>query len=197
MQPHPHGSEQGLRDAGRLLRSAVEGALRLVAVRTSTKHELRAPVTVIQARDNNPLKFSPDATSALEVLLQPGVRGFLGGTAAMDDAMQDLVGHSIGTVAGMRAAIDGMLDRFAPAELEAKLVGRSMLDNVVPGHRKAKLWDLYLQHHTAIREEAQEDFHTLFGRAFLAAYEQQVAQLRRSPGGPAGLPPEPADSDDR
>jgi len=34
----------------------------------------------------------------------------------------------------------------------------------------------------AIRAEAQEDFHTLFGKAFLAAYEQQVERLRREAG---------------
>lgn len=179
--PLPPGSaEESMRELGRILRSAVDGTLRLMAVRASTKHELRADITVIQARGNNPLKFSPDAKSGLEYLLQPAMRGFLEGSAAMDDAMQDLVGHSIGTVAGMRAAIAGMLDRFGPEQLEAKLSGKSVLDSVLPINRKAKLWDLYLQHHDAIREEAQEDFHSLFGKAFLAAYEQQVAQLRRN-----------------
>ncbi len=177
-------AEARMRELGRILRSAVDGTLRLMAVRASTKHELRADVTVIQARGNNPLKFSPDAKSGLEYLLQPAMRGFLDGHAAMDDAMQDLIGHSIGTVAGMRAAIGGMLDRFGPEQLEAKLSGKSVLDSVLPINRKAKLWDLYLQHHDAIREEAQEDFHNLFGKAFLAAYEQQVAQLRRDSKGP-------------
>ena len=176
----PGAAEDRMRELGRILRSAVDGTLRLMAVRASTKHELRADVTVIQARGNNPLKFSPDAKSGLEYLLQPAMRGFLEGSAAMDDAMQDLVGHSIGTVAGMRAAIGGMLDRFGPEQLESKLTGKSVLDSVLPINRKAKLWDLYLQHHDAIREEAQEDFHNLFGKAFLAAYEQQVAQLRRN-----------------
>lgn len=175
----PAEAEQRLREVGQLLRSAVDGTLRLMAVRASTKHELRAAVTVIQARGNNPLKFSPDAKAGLEYLLQPSVRGFLAGPAAMDDAMHDLVGHSIGTVAGMRAAIDGMLDRFAPDALESKLVGSSMLDSVLPSHRKARLWDLYLQHHQAIREEAHEDFQTLFGKAFLAAYDQQIDKLTR------------------
>jgi FHA domain-containing protein len=179
----PGAAEERMRELGRILRSAVDGTLRLMAVRASTKHELRADVTVIQARGNNPLKFSPDAKSGLEYLLQPAMRGFLDGSAAMDDAMQDLVGHSIGTVAGMRAAIGGMLDRFGPEQLEAKLSGKSVLDSVLPINRKAKLWDLYLQHHDAIREEAQEDFHNLFGKAFLAAYEQQVAQLRRNSKG--------------
>jgi FHA domain-containing protein len=150
-----------------------------MAVRASTKHELRAGVTVIQARNNNPLKFAPDAKAGVEQLVQPPMRGFLDGPAAMDDAMVDLVGHSIGTVAGLRAAVEGMLDRFAPQALEAQLVGRSMLDNLLPMSRRARLWDLYLQHHRTLREEAQEDFHTLFGKAFLAAYEQQVERLKR------------------
>jgi FHA domain-containing protein len=178
--PVPAGTEaQRMEALGRIMRSAIEGTLQLMAVRASTKHELRAMVTVIQPRSNNPLKFSPDAKSALEQLLQPPARGFLDGPAAMDDAMHDLVGHSIGTVAGMRAAIGGMLDRFAPQALESKLVGSSMLDSVLPMNRKARLWELYLQQYQSIRDEAQDDFHTLFGKAFLAAYEQQIERLKQ------------------
>jgi len=177
------GLAQRLREVGRILRNAIDGTLQMIAVRATTKHELRAGMTVIRQVNNNPLKFSPDAKAGLEQLLQPPLRGFLDGPAAMNDAMQDLVGHSIGTVAGMRAAVEGMLDRFAPEALERKLVGTSMLDSVLPMNRKARLWDLYLQHHESIRAEAQEDFHTLFGKAFLAAYEQQVERLRRDSGG--------------
>lgn len=174
--------EQQMRNVGRVMRSAIAGTLQLIAVRASTKHELRAGVTVIQQRSNNPLKFTPDAATALEQLVQPPLRGFLDGPAAMDDAMSDLVGHSIGTVAGLRAAVEGMLDRFAPEALERKLVGGGVMDSLLPMARKARLWELYLQHHQSIREEAQEDFHTLFGKAFLAAYEQQVERLKREAG---------------
>jgi FHA domain-containing protein len=155
----------------------VEGTLQLISVRASTKHEMRAAVTQIQSKNNNPLKFAPDATTGIEQLLSPPQRGFMDGASAMDDAMLDLVGHSIGTVAGMRAAIDGMLDRFDPAALESKLGAGSRLSSLLPMNRKARLWELYLQHHQGIRDEAQEDFHTLFGRAFVAAYEQQVERL--------------------
>ncbi|MBP6337918.1 MAG: type VI secretion system-associated FHA domain protein TagH [Vitreoscilla sp.] len=176
--------DQRMREMGLILRRAVEGTLQLIAVRASTKHELRAGVTVIQQANNNPLKFSPDAKAGLEQMIQPPMRGFLTGPAAMQDAMHDLVGHSIGTVAGMRAAVEGMLDRFAPQALESKLVGGGMFDSVLPGHRKAKLWDMYMQQHGAIREEAQEDFHNLFGKAFLAAYEQQVERLKQEASKP-------------
>lgn len=175
-------SAEGFERVGQILRAAVEGTLQLVAVRASTKHELRAGVTVIQPRNNNPLKFAPDARAALEQLLQPAARGFLDGPAAMDDAMRDLVGHSIGTVAGMRAAIAGVLDRFAPEVLQAKLVAPTVFDSLLPMNRKARLWELYLQHYGSIREDAEDDFHTVFGKAFLAAYEQQVERLARESG---------------
>lgn len=173
------GGPATMHAVGRILHSAVAGTLQLMAVRASTRHELRAAVTIIQPRNNNPLKFSPDARAGIEQLVQPAARGFLDGPAAMEDAMHDLVGHSIGTVAGMRAAIEGMLDRFDPAALESKLTSHSMFDSLLPGSRRARLWELYLEHHRAIREEAQEDFHTLFGKAFVAAYEQQIDRLRQ------------------
>ncbi len=166
-----------MRVIGRLLRSAIDGSVKLVAARAATKQELRAEVTVIQAKGNNPLKFSPDVESALEQLLQPPLRGFMPGPEAVSDAMDDLLGHTIGTMVGTRAALEGVLHRFEPGQLEAKLVGRSVMDSLLPMNRRAKLWELYLQHYETVRTEAQEDFHNLFGKAFLQAYEEQLDRL--------------------
>lgn len=174
----PQGlNPEQMRVLGTMMREAVEGTLRLMAVRATAKTELRAAVTTIRARNNNPLKFSPSAEAALGQMLQPPLRGFMAGPVAMQDAMHDLVGHSIGTMAGMRAALAGVLARFEPGQLEAKLAGKSMLDSLMPGGRKARLWDLYLQHFESIRNDAHDDFHNLFGAAFVAAYEEQLDQL--------------------
>ena len=171
-----------MRMLGMIMREAVDGVVRLMALRAVAKSELRATVTTIRATNNNPMKFSPDFEVALRQMLQPPVRGFMPGPAAMQDAMHDLVGHTIGTMAGMRAALAGVLERFEPAQLEGKLATGSMLDNLLPGGRKAKLWDLYLKHFGAIRNDAQDDFHTLFGKAFVAAYEAQLDQLQAPRG---------------
>ena len=179
LDPPPNTGPAFMRVVGMMLRSSVEGTVQLMAMRQATRQELQAQVTVIRPKNNNPLKFAPDGQSAMEQVLQPAVRGFLPGPAAMTDAMNDLLGHAIGTMAGTRAALEGVLKRFGPQELEAKLADKSVLDSVLPMNRKAKLWELYLQHYESIRDEAQEDFHTLFGRAFLAAYEQQLERLRR------------------
>lgn len=172
-----HADAAQMRVLGQVMREAIEGTVRLMAIRATAKQELRAAVTTIRGRNNNPLKFAPDAQVATEQLLQPPLRGFMSAPAAMQDAMHDLVGHSIGTMAGMRAALAGVLERFQPQQLEAKLADKSMLDSLLAMNRKAKLWDLYLQHFDSIRGEAQDDFHTLFGKAFVAAYEEQLARL--------------------
>jgi FHA domain-containing protein len=162
---------------GQVLQHSVDGTIKLVAVRAAAKQELKADVTTIQARNNNPLKFSPDAGAAIEQLLQPPMRGFMMGPAAVTDVMDDLLGHAIGTMAGMRAALTGVLDRFEPSKLEGKISSHSVLDSVLPMNRRAKLWELYLQHYKRIRDDAQDDFHDLFGKAFIDAYEDQLDRL--------------------
>lgn len=165
---------------GRLLREATQGTLDLLLARATTKREVRADVTMIVSTNNNPLKFSPDATAALLHLLVPQGQGFLSPVAAMQDAYDDLRSHQFGFMAGLRAALAGVLRRFDPAMLEQRLAQKSMLDNVLPMNRRAKLWDLYIQLYRDIASEAEDDFHTLFGREFLRAYQEQVDRLGKA-----------------
>ena len=174
-----------MRVIGQLMHHAVEGTLKLTALRTAAKQELRAQVTTIRAANNNPLKFAADPSAALAQLLQPPMRGFMMAPEAMRDVMDDLLGHHIGTMTGTRAALKGMLRRFEPARVEAKLAGNAVIDALLPMNRRARLWELYVQHYERIQDDAHEDFHELFGRAFVKAYEEQLERLdaaRRRPG---------------
>jgi predicted component of type VI protein secretion system len=162
---------------GAMLRIAIGGIHRLVGMRAMAKDEMQAQMTIIQVRGNNPLKFAPDGMAALQLLLQPPARGFLAGPAALRDALVDLQSHQVGVMAGMRAALEAVLDRFDPAKLEAHLSSRSVFDSLRPGHRRARLWEVYLEHYRSLREEAQEDFQRFFGQAFREAYEAQVRSL--------------------
>ncbi|MDR6853749.1 type VI secretion system-associated FHA domain protein TagH [Variovorax guangxiensis] len=163
---------------GVLLRSATEGTLQLLLTRQEFKRELRAEVTMIAAQANNPLKFSPTAEVALAHLLGPGMRGFMPAEAAMRDAFDDLRSHQFGVMVGMRAALAQVIERFAPAELEKKIAARSALDSLFAANRKAKLWDQFIALYGGIASEAEDDFHALFGKAFLEAYEAQMARLK-------------------
>jgi FHA domain-containing protein len=162
---------------GATLRQAVEGTLHLINLRTAAKQELRAQVTTIQSKHNNPLKFAPDAATATRQLLSPPVQGFMPAPKAMNDAMIDLMGHTMGTMAGTQAALRSMLTRFEPAELESRLSGGGLLDKVLPSQRQARLWALYLEHHARITQDAQEDFHSAFGRTFTKTYEAECDRL--------------------
>ncbi|SAK50911.1 type VI secretion system-associated FHA domain protein TagH [Caballeronia ptereochthonis] len=165
---------------GELLHEVTQGTLDLLAARAAFKREMRTDATIIAAVDNNPLKFSPNVDAALAHLLGPPVRGFMPPAAALADAYADLRAHQVGMIAGMRAALDGVFERFEPRRIEARLSGRSMLDGLMSGlSRRARCWDLFMEMYGQLSSEAAEDFHMLFGRAFVAAYEAQIDELKR------------------
>lgn len=164
---------------GQLLRESTQGTLDLLLARTLTKREVRAELTMIAPKENNPLKFSPTVEVALAHLLAPQGHGFMAPLQAMKDAQDDLRSHQFGFMAGLRAALAGVLERFNPEELERRLTQKTAIDSLLPFNRKAKLWDLFAERYKEISHEAEEDFHVLFGREFLRAYEAQVAKLEQ------------------
>jgi len=103
--------------------------------------------------------------------------GFLSGEAALREAVIDLQSHQVGVLAGMRAALETLFDRFDPLQLESQLSGRSFIDTVMPSHLRARLWEMYIAHFQALKQDAHEDFDRLFGEAFLEAYNAQVRRL--------------------
>ena len=179
--PSPTLTPEMMQRLGALLAAAAEGTVELLQARATLKQELRADVTMIGSRDNNPLKFVPDGESALNQLLasQPA-RGFMEPRLAMRDAYDDLLAHQIGFVAGMRAAMQGLIARFDPQVLETRLAGKSVLDSMLPAARKARLWELFNNLYSDVSREAEDDFERLFGRAFVKAYEEQIARIEAS-----------------
>jgi type VI secretion system FHA domain protein len=167
---------------GQLLRESMRGTVELLAARAALKREMRAEMTMIVARENNPLKFSPTVEVALQHLLGPPVAGFKPAVPAVRDAFDDLRAHQLGVMAGMRAALDGVLGRFDPRQLEGKLTRRSAIDSLIPATRKARLWESFNELFAQLQSEAQDDFDELFGKAFLKAYEDQLERLQREPG---------------
>jgi FHA domain-containing protein len=72
----------------------------------------------------------------------------------------------------------GVLARFNPENLEQRLTQKTVLDSLLPMNRRAKLWDLFSEMYHEISREAEDDFHALFGKEFLRAYEEQVSRLQ-------------------
>lgn len=172
---------------GRILRESVQGTLDLLFARSEVKVDLCSSATVITPRDNNPLKFSPNAEVALSHLLEPKGHGFMTPIRAMRDAYEDLRAHQIGVLAGMRAALFGVMTRFRPEQLETSFKQRSLLGRLLPINRKARQWDLFTELYREISAEAEKDSRVVFGKEFQRAYEAQLAK-RSSEKGKANAP---------
>jgi len=168
-----------MRSVGDLLRESVAGLLKALVARALTKRELRVDMTMLASTENNPLKFCPDAFEALNHLLAPRARaGYLPPIRAVREAYEDLQAHNLAVMAGTRAALQGVLQRFDPAQLEKQLASHPLLDKLLPQNRKARMWDLVADQHEALVREAQDEFDRIFGRAFRAAYQEQLQKLR-------------------
>lgn len=164
---------------GALLRAATDGAMGALVARALTKNEMRADVTMINRQANNPLKFFPDAGSALTQMLGKPLPGYMAPGPAYVEAFNDLAAHQLALVAGMRAALAGVLQRFDPAAIERSLEEATVMDKVLLANRKAKMWDRLVESYGQVLREADDDFQRLFGEQFAKAYEEQVARVRR------------------
>lgn len=166
-----------LQSLGGLLAALVRGTLQLVHARSSTKHELRANVTIIASSGNNPLKFAPDSQAALLQLLGRGLPGFMAGEEAVVDAFDDLSAHQVGLLAASRSALYAMGQRLSPERIESEHVGGGVAE-MLPGGRKAALWDRYSRLYATLLGEAREEYEAEFQRAFVQAYENEIGRLR-------------------
>lgn len=170
---------------GALLRISTEGTVDLLRSRAVAKRGLRSEGTRIAARENNLLKFTPDAAEALRFLLSRETRpGFLGATEALRDAQEDLQLHQLALVAGMRAALFDLISRLGPDAVEREEGPAQGLAKWSALWREAALWRRHRHGHARLLENLDDTFEAIFGREFVRAYE---AQARRVPPGESDL----------
>ncbi len=158
---------------GKLLAGSIQGAIDLMGQRSLVKQEVKADVTMVVLRDNNPLKFFPDSQTVLTQMLRKKMPGFMGPVDAIADTYHDLKGHQRGVVAGVRASMDAMLAKLQPAQFESELKSPTFAESLMPSKRQAQMWDLYVRQYEAVHGQKNE-FKSLFGTPFLSAYEKEI-----------------------
>ncbi|MFC5548779.1 type VI secretion system-associated FHA domain protein TagH [Massilia aerilata] len=163
---------------GAMLREATAGTIDVLMARAATKKESRIEMTMLSVRANNPLKFFPNAHGALTQMLTSNLPGYMPPVEAMAGAFDDLRAHELAVIAGMRAALSAVLERFDPARIEARLAEPTVMDKMLSSGRKAKMWDRLVELYGEIAREADDDLQRLYGEKFSEAYEEQVARLR-------------------
>ncbi len=161
---------------GQAFGTMVEGLREVLMTRASIKGEFRMNQTQIQAGGNNPLKFSVSVEQALEVMVRPTVRGYLPADKAANEALKDIKAHEVAVISGMEAAFKAMLKRLDPQTLAGRLEERGGLSSFLSG-KKARYWEVYERMYGEIAQEAEDDFHTLFGKEFARAYQEQLKKI--------------------
>jgi type VI secretion system protein len=175
----PHSKPGLARVIGAMLREATQGTMAALRSRSVAKLESRMAMTLIEPRDNNPLKFFPDVDTALGQMLGRPNTAYLGPQAAMRAAFRDLQGHELAVVAGMRAALGEALANIAPERIEASLRPASGVAGLLVNHR-ARLWQQFVDTYEHAVRHADDDFQQTFGESFSRAYHAQLSAMSRA-----------------
>jgi type VI secretion system protein ImpI len=164
---------------GEVLRIVVAGTMDVLKARNDIRRELRLASTVLEARENNPLKFSADVDDALHKLLIQRAAAYLGTVAAFREAFGDIRCHQIALLKSVGAAFDHMLAKFDPKSLESELglpPGRSGVLGLVA---KDKTWESYIKHYAELVADREGSYRRLFGEEWARSYEKELELQKR------------------
>ena len=163
---------------GAILRETVQGLMEVLLARSDVKGEFRLDRTTMGPIENNPLKTSPGQPplapeQVMGLLLLGQKDAYMPPVQAVREGFDDIKAHQLAVMAGIQAALNHLLQRFDPGNLEDRLE-QNVLDNLWPANRKAKYWDLFIAEYHAIAREAEDDFNKLFGEEFARAYQSRL-----------------------
>ncbi|MBN9454859.1 MAG: type VI secretion system-associated FHA domain protein TagH [Bosea sp.] len=129
---------------GGLMRLIAEELKGLLAARAETKRIARSTSqTMIQAQDNNPLKFSPTVDDALQLIFGQPRSGYLDAKRAFDESFRDLKAHQIKTYSAMQHALKMLVEDLDPQAINEATAQDGGLGGLI-GSRKAKMWETYV-----------------------------------------------------
>jgi type VI secretion system protein ImpI len=129
---------------GGVMRLVVDNVMQLLSARVQAKRLTRSSQhTMIQALDNNPLKFSPTAEDALRIMFGPRTRSYLDARRAIEQGFEDLKSHQIKTYSAMQHALTELMAGLEPENISRDTDADRGIAALMAS-RKAKLWDAYV-----------------------------------------------------
>jgi type VI secretion system protein ImpI len=156
---------------GALMRLVAENMQQLLSARVQAKRLARsASHTMIEAIDNNPLKFSPSADDALRIMFGPPTKSYLDARRAFEQSFDDLKTHQIKTYAAMQHALRRLVADLDPQAIDRDTEADRGIAAMV-GSRKAKLWDAYLTRWQAKARRHEGGLVDVFMDYFAEAYD--------------------------
>ena len=161
---------------GKAFRNLVAGLRAVMIARASIKSEFRIEQTMIQARGNNPLKFSAGDDDALAALLGTGRRTDMAPNDAVADALRDIRLHELASMAAMQTAVRTLLEGLDPTRLRMAAEHGGGI-SLLPAQKKARAWDAYEALYAKTVQALADDFDSVFGKSFARAYERSLQDI--------------------
>ncbi|MDY6947028.1 MAG: type VI secretion system-associated FHA domain protein TagH [Pseudomonadota bacterium] len=166
--------------AGQMTREVVLGLMDVLKGRSDQKTRLRLSQTAIQPADNNPLKFSASVDEALLKLLDGHSSSrYLGPVDAIRDSFADLRTHQLALSGAIQAAIDEVMNRIEPGELQERFDRGLKRGALLGAANKMKYWDLYTEFYHVLNQRNEQNLPTLFAEELARTYAEKAAQKKR------------------
>ncbi len=166
--------------AGQMMREVVLDLMEALRSRGDQKNRFHIGQTTIQPNQNNPLKFSASVEEALRKLLDSHSTRYLGPVEALREAFTDLKNHQIAIDAGMNAALNDLLGRVDPAELQERFDRGLKRNPLLGGVNKSKYWELYTEFYPLLNQRDARGWPAVFSEEFTRAYAARVDELENS-----------------
>jgi type VI secretion system protein ImpI len=164
-------------ELGSAMRLIVGQLMRLLKVRAEAKGMVRAAErTMIQARDNNALKFTPTPEAALAIVFGPAASGYLDLRQTFERSFADVMAHEEATFAAMQQAVGDLLTDLSPESVEraAANVKLGFL-----GNAKAHNWETFLERWQAKAGTGDNGMLDSFLELFAEHYDQLSRRRRQ------------------
>jgi type VI secretion system FHA domain protein len=162
---------------GQMVREVVLDLMEALRNRGDQKNRFHMSQTTIQPNQNNPLKFSASVEDALRKLLDGYSTRYLGPVEALREAFTDLKNHQLAIDAGMHAALNDVLGRVDPMELQERF-DRGLKRNAPQGAvNKGKYWDLYTEFYPLLNQRDGRGWPAVFTEEFTRAYAGKIDEL--------------------
>ncbi len=160
-------------ELGALFRLVTERLQAMLLARAETKSAIRSSErTMINALENNPLKFSPTPEDALRIMFGAKSRSYLDAPATVAASFDDLQRHQIQTFAAMQGALQALIEDLDPKNIADATAEDSGLAALV-GSRRAKFWDTYVERFRAKSARHERGMIDAFMILFAEMYDRQ------------------------
>jgi type VI secretion system protein ImpI len=155
---------------GRFMMLTLENLKDLLDARASAKSLARSTRrTMVQAVDNNPVKFLPTAADALKVVLNDKINGYLPYDRALTESFNDIKQHQIETYAAMRYALSRLVEEIAPETIERETPSSGGL---MP-NKDARRWRTFLTKWNAMAAGQDGGMNERFMLHFAEFYDRE------------------------